>query len=266
MSLAALALAFCTAAQVEAYAPQTPTCGKFYIKAGSGASFAQRADVTASPVLWDPAPEGYQGNWGSAPILAAGIGYQSQGLFSADVTVSYRPQFRYRKYQTGITGTSTPNPLGNKTRQMDLDVSTVMFSLYANGADFDMLTWNPGFVSGSIYPIVGAGVGMSRLNIYNFRSTGLSPTNPPVNPFPGFSSDNEYTVRNHFTYQVMVGFEYQQSEMWAISTGYRWFDAGRFKGPSFFRNKIGDSFETSGNEWRMRFAAQEVFVELKLFL
>ncbi len=85
---------------------------------------------------------------------------------------------------------------------------------------------------GEIYPIIGAGIGVSNLILTNFRTTGLPPSGGSA-PFASFSAENQYTLRKNFTYTALIGFEYAYKDCWAISTGYRWFDAGKFKGPAF---------------------------------
>ena len=47
----------------------------------------------------------------------------------------------------------------------------------------------------------------------------------------------------HFTYQAMAGLEFRFMECWAISAGYRWFDAGKFKGPKYVRDENGIALE-----------------------
>ena len=172
----------CSLAETEA--------GQYYFKIGTGASFSEKTEVSASPLFWDPSPEGYNADMGCQPILAGGVGYEFSDLFSADITLSYRPNFQYKKFQNS-TSTTTPGFLGNKTRRFDLGISTLMFSGYLSGLSFECLTWKIPCCCGSLYPIIGAGVGVNELLISNFRSTGLPPVNE-VDPFPAFSSDNAY--------------------------------------------------------------------------
>lgn len=236
---------------------------QFYIKIGTGASFAEKARVNAPATIWDPANQGYTSRLGTRPIFAFGIGVQSIcSSFSTDLVYSFRPQYKYRKFQTTVASSTTPGNLGAKTREMDLDVSSLMLSGYWSGFGCEALTWRPG-CSGSITPFLGAGVGLSRLTIYNFRSTGLPSVDPTVNPAPGFGSDNAYTVRTNFTYQLMAGLEYHFCDLWTLSLGYRWLDAGRYKGPSFIRRPPGTALDIRGSEWRARFEAQEILLELK---
>lgn len=232
----------------------------FYLKVGSGVSISNTAQITTNPAVWDPAYQGYNSRLGAAPIALAGVGYDSRFVFG-ELTASCRPNYSYNKNQTPTTS-STPGSLGSTTRRFNLDVSSVMFSLYFNGRGFKALTWNIR-KTGAFYPIIGSGVGVSQMKIFNFRSTGL----PPVaSGFPAFASENQYTTSYRFTYQVMGGFEYRYRDRYAISLGYRWFDVSSFKGPRYIRDNQGNAIDVQSNTWKIKFDANEVFLELKLFL
>lgn len=232
----------------------------FYIKAGSGASFAQTAHISAPSVIWDPAVQGYNSGLGVAPILLGGLGYDSPWI-SADVTVSYRPNFDYNKFQTP-TNNSTPGTLGQTTRRFNLDVGSLMLTLYLNGRCIDALNWKTSDFS-SIYPIIGGGVGGSQMTISNFRSTGLPSL---ADGLPSFASENQYTLKYRFTYQVMAGFEFRYRDVCGLSIGYRWFDVNQFKGPRYLRDSEGNAIDVQNNTWRIKFGANEFFLEFKVFL
>jgi opacity protein-like surface antigen len=232
----------------------------FYIKIGSGASFATTAHVSASSATWDPALEGYNSKLGTVPIFLTGLGYDSPYV-SGDITASYRPDYSYSKFQTPTTN-DTPGQLGEKTRRFDLDVTSLMFSLYLNGRGFDALNWGVG--DGSVFPFLGAGVGVSQMKVYNFRSTGLPPL-AGLEPLASFSSENEYSKDYRFTYQLMAGLEYRFKDVFSFSLGYRWFDPSRFDGPSYMRTDEGDAFQAT-SPWKISFGANEVFLEFKVLL
>jgi opacity protein-like surface antigen len=232
----------------------------FYIKIGSGASFSTKASISASPAVWDPANQGYSSGLGTAAIMLAGLGYDSPYI-TADVTTSYRPNFSYSKFQTPTT-TATPGTIGETTRKFDLDVSSVMVSLYLNGRGFNCLNWEAGAGS-SIYPFIGGGVGASELTLYNFRSTGLASV---ADGFPAFASENQYSVSYRFTYQLMAGLEYRYRDVCALSIGYRWFDVANFRGPRYLRDSQGNAIDVQSNTWKIKFDANEAFIEFKVFL
>ncbi len=232
----------------------------FYIKAGSGASFAREAQISAPSSVWDPAKQGYNSGLGVAPILLGGLGYDSPWV-STDVTASYRPNYDYSKFQTPTT-TTTPGTLGETTRRFDLDVASLMLTVYLNGRGVPGLNWKTGAFS-SIYPVIGGGVGSSQLSIYNFRSTGLPPV---VDGLPSFASENQSSKSYRFTYQVMGGFEFRYRDVCALSIGYRWFDVSQFNGPRYLRDADGNALDVQGDTWKIKFSANEAFLEFKVFI
>lgn len=244
--------------------------GQFYLKASSGVSFSETAKINATPLEWDASPQGYNSRLGNTGIISAGIGYEFPCILALDVTVAYRPGYNYRKFQT-TSASDTPGFLGEKTRQFDLDVYTAMFNVYLSGKGVEWLEWNWECIPVKIYPLVGAGIGYNQLNINNFRSV---PTAVPVldcqgHPFvePGtFGSESPLTERFHFAYQIMAGVEARICDQWAISLGYRYFDAGRFNGPQYIRNPCGEAVNVKGNVWKIDFKANEIFFELKVYL
>lgn len=229
----------------------------FYIKVGSGISFSESAQVHAPPATWNPAVQGYNSQLGNRAIADLGVGCELFQLVDLEASISMRSSFKYRKFQTPVDGGES------YTREFDLDVIPVLFSLNLLGKCIPCLNWN--VTCGKIYPVMGVGLGVSRLLITNFRTTGLPPSGSSA-PFPSFSAENEYTVRNNFTYTALVGFEYNHNDVWAIATGYRWFDAGQFKGPRFQRVSTGGAVDVGGQEWKMRFRSNEWFIEFKIFM
>lgn len=238
----------------------------FYLKIGSGASFSGKTTIHAPSAAWDPAVQGYNGHLGARPIINGGLGYEFCRMVAADILFSYRPDFKYKKFQTVLSGSSTPGQTGNKTRRFNLDVSSFMGTIYLSGQGFTPLCWRLGSVPGTVYPLIGGGIGISQMKIFNFRSTGLPTVSADTAPFPSFISDNAYTVRYRFSYQILAGFEYRYQDRWALAAGYRWFDVKQFKGPRYIRDTTGDAIDIGHNEWRINFSANELFLELKILL
>jgi opacity protein-like surface antigen len=240
-----------------------PEANGFYTKLGMGESFIDKVFVDAPTAFWDASPQGYNGTLGNRPLAEIAFGYEIDPLLSADIGFSYRPHFKYRKFQTS-TAVNTPNFLGTKTREFDLDIATLMFTTYLSGQAFDDLNWVVDRCS-SVYPIIGGGVGINRWNIYNFRSTGLPPVKPERDPSLGFASESQYYIAYSFSYQVVAGFEWRYKDIWALAAGYRWFGADEFRGPRFIRDQIGTAFDVGENTWKIKLSANEAFVYLKVF-
>jgi len=228
-----------------------------YIKVGSGISFAESAHVHASSSAWNPAVQGYNAKLGDAAMGEFAIGYEFMDLVDLEVSISNRSTFKYRKFQTPVGGGDSYK------REFDLSVTPVLFSANFIGENIPCLSYD--LACGKIYPTLGVGVGYSHLLITNFRTTGLSPSGASF-PFLSFANENQYTLRKNFTYALFVGLEYNFNECFAIGTGYRWLDAGSFKGPRFIRTASGGAVDVRHEEWKMRFRSNEWFIELKYFL
>ena len=229
----------------------------FYFKVGSGVSISQTAQISAPPAVWNPALEGYNSRLGDKAISDLGVGCQLMHFLDMEVNISTRSTFKYRKFQTPVAGGAS------YTREFDLNVTPILFSVNLLGRDIQCLNWD--LDCGQIYPIIGAGVGVSNLSITNFRTTGLPPSGGSA-PFASFSNENQYTNRHNFTYALLIGFEYNYNDRWTIATGYRWLDAGKFKGPRFIRVSDGSAVDIGGEEWKMRFKSNEWFIEVKFFI
>lgn len=229
----------------------------FYIKVDSGISFAESAHVVAPSPPWNPAVQGYNSKLGICPIAGLSIGYELLHVVDLEVSISNRSTFKYRKFQTPTTGG------GSYTRKFDLSVTPILFSANLLGQGIPYFNWSVG--CGSIYPMVGFGLGVSNLLITNYRTTGLPPTGDS-SPYASFSAENQYTLHKNFTYTLLAGFEYNYNDYWAVGTGYRWFNAGHFKGPRYQRVNSGSAVDVSGDQWKMRFRANEWFIEFKIFI
>ncbi|HEV2601463.1 MAG TPA: hypothetical protein VGT41_04130 [Candidatus Babeliales bacterium] len=229
----------------------------FYVKVGSGISCSQPANIIAHNPPWNPAIQGYNSKLGNHPIASASIGCELLDALGLEVSISNRSTFKYRKFQTPTAGGAS------YTRKFDLDVTSILFCANLLGRGIPYLNWDIG--CGTIYPLVGFGLGASNLAITNFRTTGLPPSGDSA-PFASFSAENQYTLRKHFTYTILAGLEYSHDDRWAIGTGYRWFNAGSFKGPRYQRVANGSAVDVADDAWKMRFRAHEWFVEFKIFI
>lgn len=229
----------------------------FYIKVGSGVSCSESANVCALYPPWNPAVQGYNAKLGHCPIASFSVGCELWHAADLEFNISNRSIFKYRKCQTPTNG-SEPY-----TREFDLNVTSILFSTNLLGRGISCFNWDVG--CGQIYPIVGVGLGASDLLITNYRTTGLPPIGDSA-PYASFSAENQYTLRRNFTYTFQVGFEYSYDTCWAIGTGYRWFNAGHFKGPRYQRVASGTAVDVGCDAWQMRFRAHEWFIEFKIFI
>lgn len=227
----------------------------FYIKAESGISASKCANITAPCPPWNQANQGYNSELGNCPILGLSVGCEILNIIDLEANISNRSIFKYRKYQTSSDNSSY-------TREFDLNITSFLFYTYLIGKSVHCLNWS--FCCGKIYPLIGLGLGASNLLITNFRTTGLPSTGGSY-PYDSFTSENQYTLRRNFTYTLSAGLEYNRND-WAISTGYRWFNAGCFKGPQYLRASNGSAVDIGCNTWNMQFKSNEWFIQLKIFI
>lgn len=229
----------------------------FYIKVDSGVSCSECACIVAHNPPWAPAVQGYDANLGHSPIAGFSVGCELSNIVDLEVNVSNRSIFEYRKFQTPTSGGAS------YTREFDLNVTSILFDVNFLGRGISCLNWDT--CCGTLYPMIGVGLGSSNLLITNYRTTGLPPTGDS-SPYPSFSAENQYTLRRKFTYTLLAGFEYSCNDCWALGTGYRWFNAGCFKGPRYQRVASGAAVDVGCDAWDMRFRSNEWFIEFKIFI
>ncbi len=229
----------------------------FYLKVGSGISFSESANIVAVYPPWNETIQGYDSQLGNCPIASLSIGCELFDVVDLEVNISQRSMFEYRKMQTQSVGGDA------YTREFDLTVTPILFSANILGQGIPHLNWEVGF--GKIYPMIGAGIGVSNLLITNYRTTGLPPIGDSM-PYATFSAENQYTLRQNFTYTLLAGLEYNHQNRWAIGSGYRWFNAGNFQGPEYLRVMGGSAVDVGNDQWGMRFRAHEWFIEFKIFI
>ena len=229
----------------------------FYLKVGSGISASESANIVALYPPWTPTFDGYDATLGNCPIASLSIGCELFEVVDLEVSISNRSIFEYRKFQTPTAGGDS------YTREFDLSVTPILFSANFLGRGIPHCHRNVG--SGKIYPIAGAGIGVSNLLITNFRTTGLPSTGDSA-PFASFSAGNQYSLSQNFTYTLLAGVEYSHTDRWAIGTGYRWLNAGNFNGPQYLRADDGSAVDVGNDAWQMRFRANEWFIEFKIFI
>lgn len=230
----------------------------FYIKVGSGVSCSESANIIAPYPPWNPAIQGYNCKLGHCPIASLSVGCEILHIVDLEASISNRSIFEYRKCQTSTTGGES------YTREFDLNVTPILFSTNLLGRGIPYCHWES-CCGSTIYPMIGVGLGVSNLLITNYRTTGLPPTGDSA-PFASFSAENQYTLRKNFTYTLLAGLEYSYHDDWAIGTGYRWLNAGCFKGPRYQRVANGSAVDVACAAWKMRFRAHEWFVEFKIFI
>jgi len=205
-----------TVAQAADYAPQpvyvpqpVPVIEEFsgwYLRGDIGMS-NQQVNRLDNAVGLGPISSSY--GFDSAPIFGIGFGYYFNDWLRFDVTGEYRGRANFHGSEIFNTGGNnfTDEYNGSKSEW-----------LFLANAYVDLGTWN------NITPFVGAGVGMSRIALYNFQdachncggtlnATGIS-----------FA---ENTTKWNFAWALHAGLAYKVSKNFTVELAYRYVDLGK---------------------------------------
>lgn len=142
---------------VPAPMPVAEDFGGWYLRGDIGMS-NQHVKKLDSPAF-TPDVTVLEKGFDSAPIMGVGIGYQYNNWLRFDVTSEYRGNASFNgldAYDTGVTA-GTNDYTGHKSEWLTL------FNAY-----LDLGTWY------NITPYVGAGIGVSRNTISNFKDVNVN--------------------------------------------------------------------------------------------
>ena len=150
---------------------------------------------------------------GDSTIIGAGVGYQFNNWFRADITGEYRTAAAYRSI---LSYPSFPGQVGCAALCYDTYTANISSAVFLLNGYFDMGTWY------GITPFVGGGVGLASIKV-----NGLQDISPqPAGGF-GFASDTRQT---NFAWALMAGLGYTVSPNLKLEMGYRYLDMGTANG------------------------------------
>lgn len=239
-------------------------CSSLFLLLGTGASFSNRASISAdSP--WDPANQGYNANLGQTAFYTAGIGYQFNPLISVDIEATIRPSYSYSKFQTTSPQAASPGDLGIKTRKFDLANTNAMANIIVNGQGLNLFAkLGPCTI---LQPFVGLGAGVAYNTVSNFRS--ILATGPAAAPTSrDVSSLMDPYTNATFAWQAFAGVEVIHAQTWGVDLAYRYYDGGIFKSNNYLTNVLtggGFTLPITVPRWNGRLTANEAYLNLKYF-
>lgn len=212
-ALAAGTIGTAAAADLPALPPppplETPAPVEFtgwYLRGDVGAGLNWMQDFRSSDASLVPG-FAYDGtSLGTQAIIGAGVGYQFNNWFRADITGEYRTGSHFHAIE------SYNNIYGVGFDQYSGIVRNAV--VLANGY-FDLGTWW-GFT-----PFVGGGVGVAFSQFHGLTDTGLGPDN--IGAF-GSAPDKSST---QFAWALMAGVDYSITPNWKVELSYRYLDMGR---------------------------------------
>jgi opacity protein-like surface antigen len=228
---------------------------KMYIALTAGGSYSTEASISASPVFWDPTPEGYNNNIGQSELLGASIGYVITPLYRVEIGVDHRNSFEYEKYQSTPTSTTW----GPRTRYFSMSNTTIMATAFINGSGISHRAFYQG-TGFMIDPFFGAGLGSAFNTVDNLHSIQTQQTARAFSLMPA-----AYTSRS-LAYQFSVGFDVKTNNKLALGISYRYLNAGNFISNHYIvdnSNNIGVTSGVAVPPWSGTLRANELVVTLK---
>lgn len=231
--------------------------GSIYIALSAGGSYSLETSINASPIFWDPSPEGYNSDLGHSEVLGASIGYVFNPLFRFELGADHRDSFQYKKYQSTPTSTTW----GPRNRYFDLSNTTVMGTLFVDGSGVSerFFYQGKGFM---LDPFFGVGLGAAFNTLDNLHSVSLK-KNIAGRSFS--LMDSAYTNKA-FAYQLNAGINIKTTRKIAVGLGYRYLDAGRFESNNYIVDNPDNIGTTSGvtvPTWTGSLKTNEFYVTLK---
>jgi opacity protein-like surface antigen len=240
--------------------PPAEFAGNWYIRGDVGVASYSTGRWTQQVTGLNPGDQLLSAGFISKSIqepafLDAGLGYQLNPWFRADVTAEYRTAVGLR----GVFQETTFNPfvpfafLGQNEYPGTLQSTLVMANAYA-----DLGTWY------GLTPYVGAGAGMVRHALSGVTDSGVAwtgtafnPNNTPNGPLtPVAFSPLANKSKTNFAWALMAGLSYNISPNLKLDLGYRYMNLGDI--PSSSINCIcGQTFpgfkvkDLTSNEFRI---------------
>ncbi|MCC3243725.1 outer membrane beta-barrel protein [Methylocystis sp. WRRC1] len=198
-------------------APPPPVdFGGWYLRGDVGVGVNQLTNLrsTFDPTVVVPMPLFNQYSIGDAAFAGAGVGYQFNSWFRADVTGEYRTAANYRATQSYTDIWSAPgfSPCGIGARCHDTYNGQHSAAVFLANGYFDLGTWY------GITPYVGGGIGFAVNWLQNVNDFSAQ----PAGGF-GYASD---TNRTNFAWAVMAGLAYNVTPNLKLEVGYRYLDMG----------------------------------------
>ncbi len=221
----------------------------YYAFVGSGYAWSLKAGIhNPDPGYWDAAQEGYNSDLGDSPFFTIGLGKQLWRILHLDLSYTYYQTFHYQKQQTGTS--STPGFTGaRRTRYFDLDNQNVLFSA-------SLYPWQIKTGCGAFTPYAGGGVGVGINRVSNFHTVAYD-SSADVGSTTSIGGP---VTKGVFAWRVLAGIRFAPKiEHFSFDLGYRYYNGGKFTGPSKIQNYTGGGATTYGKPWKGYIKSNEIY-------
>jgi opacity protein-like surface antigen len=217
-------------------APAPVQFSGWYLRGDVGAGLNWMSHFSSSDASVVPGFAYNGSGLGTQAIIGAGVGYQFNNWFRADVTGEYRTASKYWGGESYVNTSSGYDSYSGSVR------SAVVL---ANGY-FDIGTWY-GFT-----PFVGAGIGGAFNQFHALTDIGLGPDN--VGAY-GIAQDKNST---QLAWAVMAGVAYSITPNWKVELSYRYLDMG-----TIWSNPIACTAGCTGETQHFHLASNDIRVGVR---
>ena len=145
---------------------------------------------------------------GDQTFGGAGVGYQFNHWFRADITGEYRTEASYRANIMSAWTLNNPTSFGTDSYSAGLGTALFIANAYV-----DLGTWH------CITPFVGAGVGLASHNLAGLNDVGGGAANGGIGVAPD-------THQTNFAWAIMAGLALNVTPNLKMELGYRYVDMG----------------------------------------
>lgn len=146
-----------------------------------------------------------------AAVFGGGVGYKFNEHFRSDVTVDYETRAKFKGDLLSNTGCGAAKCGSHDTAK--IDAWTFFWNGYIDIANFHGFT-----------PYVGGGIGVARLDISNYRTTGFSGCGGKC-PTDSYAGDDKW----NFAWNLQAGASFNVTDNLLLDANYRFVDLGQAK-------------------------------------
>ena len=190
--------------------------GGWYLRGDVGVGASSKPDIRSTFSSTVPSPHFDQQNIGDAAFLGAGVGYQFNRWFRADVTGEYRASQSLDEVQSYNAGAFFTPKTGE--RAYDQYSGNVQSSVFLANGYVDVGTW------WSITPFFGGGIGGSYNRVYGLNDVGVGGPGGFGNGGFGYAKDKGGF---DLAYAGYAGLAYSVTPNLKLELAYRYLNMGQ---------------------------------------
>ncbi|WP_133130564.1 outer membrane protein [Legionella yabuuchiae] len=217
---------------------------------GTKYSWAVKPGGDSNPSYWSTANEKNSNTLSDGGFYSFAVGKQIHRYF--DISLNYLNNEAYNYLVDQSYSSATASTSNARHRYFNLNNHAILLNAFLHPSERYFTV-----TSVSLTPFIGAGIGYARNNLTDsyaaktpsYRDATTSSTSPDLN-------------KNAFAWQGSLGLNVNPAlDHLSFDIGYRYFDGGKFDGPSTMSG-ITTSYQDS-SAWTGRLKANQLFVNFK---